>query len=189
SGSPIGSVSRTYYDEVTGTLYAGFRYPGVVEYIGALNTRDGHIKELAEIRRALPYKVTSLAYDASSGIVFLTNDNRGDASLPDLMSVDVRTGEERELIRDARVGDIVVDPFDKALIGVRHHNGMAMLVRIPKPYDRWDMLYTFPYGVVPYDLDVSPDGRLLSASVAEVSGDQFLRVWEMRSLVGGSVKD
>ncbi len=62
---------------------------------------------------------------------------------------------------------------------MRHENGLATLVRIPKPYDRWYRLHTFPYGVVPYDLDISPDGRLLSASVAEVNGDQFLRVWEL----------
>ncbi len=188
AGSPIGSISRTCYDEATGVLYAGFRYPGVVEYVGALNTRDGTIKELAEIRRAMPYKVTSLACDVSAGTVFFTNDNRGEASLRDLMSVDLRTGEERELIRNARVGEIVVDPVDKALIGVRHHDGLAVLVRIAKPYDHWDKLYTFPYGVVPYDLDMSPDGRLLSASVAEVSGDQFLRVWEVERIFKGDAK-
>ena len=49
-------MSRTYYDEATGILYAGFRYPGVVEYVGALNTRDGSIKQLAEIRRAMNYR-------------------------------------------------------------------------------------------------------------------------------------
>ncbi len=188
TGSPIGSVSRTYYDEATGILYAGFRYPGVVEYVGALNTRDGSIKKLAEIRRAMTYRVTSLAFDTSSETVFFTNDNRGAVSLRDLMAVDVRTGDERVLIQDARVGDIVVDPVDKALIGVRHHGGLATLVRIPKPYDRWQKLYTFPYGTVPYDLDVSPDGRLLSASVAEVSGDQFLRVWDIERLLDGELK-
>ena len=188
TGSPIGSISRTYYDEATGILYGGFRYPGVVEYVGALNTRDGTIKQLAEIRRAMTYRVTSFAYDASSGTVFFTNNNRGDTSLRSLMAVDVQTGEERELIRNARIGDIVVDPFDKALIGVRHQDGLASLVRIPKPYDHWDKLFTFPYGVVPYDLDISPDGRLLAASVAEVSGDQFLRVWDLKSVLGGEMK-
>ncbi len=188
AGSPIGSMSRTYYDEANGVLYAGFRYPGVVEYIGALDTRDGTVKQLAEIRRAMTYRVTSFAYDASTQTIFFTNDNRGDVALRDLMAVDVRTGEERTLLKDARIGDIVVDPVDKALIGVRHHNGLAILVRVPKPYDHWDRLYAFPYGTVPYDLDISPDGRLLSASVAEVSGDQALRVWEMKSVLGGEMK-
>ncbi|MEO8305444.1 MAG: hypothetical protein ABI724_15105 [Betaproteobacteria bacterium] len=187
-GSPVGSVSRTYFDEATGILYGGFRYPGVVEYVGALNTRDGTVTRLADINRAMPYRVTSLAYDPSSGIAFFTNDNRGEASLRDLMAVDVRTGEERELIRNARVGEMVVDPVDKALIGVRHEDGLATLVRIPKPYDRWQKLYAFPYGVVPYDLDVSPDGRLLSGSVAEVNGDQFMRVWEIQKVLKGDMQ-
>jgi hypothetical protein len=188
AGSPIGSMSRTYYDEATGTLYAGFRYPGVVEYIGALNTRDGTVKQIAEIRRGMTYKVTSLAYDASTETIFFTNDNRGDVALRDLMAVNVRTGEEQTLLKDARIGDIVVDPIDKALIGVRHHDGLATLVRIPKPYDRWEKLHAFSYGTVPYDLDISPDGRLLSASVAEVSGDQALRVWQMKAVLDGEMK-
>jgi hypothetical protein len=162
--------------------------PGVVEYIGALNTRDGGITHLADIKRAMSYRVTSLAYDPSAGILFFTNDNRGVASLRDLMAVDVRTGDERMLIENARTGEIVVDPVDKSLIGVRHENGIAALVRIPKPYDRVYEIHRFPYGVVPYDLDISPDGRLLLASVSEFGGDQFVRVWAMRDVLQGNVR-
>jgi hypothetical protein len=188
AGSPVGSVSRTYYDEATGILYAGFRYPGALEYVGALNTRDGTVRPLAEIKRAMLYRVTSFAYDAASGTAFYTNDNRGFLSYRDLMAVDVRTGEQRMLIENGRVGEIVVNPADHSLLGVRHDDGLATLVRIPPPYDTWYQVYKFPYGVVPYDLDVSPDGRLLSGSVAEVNGDQFLRVWEIGRLLNGDVR-
>jgi hypothetical protein len=186
-GSPLGSISRMYYDEATGILYGGFRYPGVVEYVGALNTRDGSVRRLADIKRAMLYRVTSFAYDPGTGTAFFTNDNRGFLSFRDLMAVDVRTGEQRTLIANGRVGDIVVNPVDHSLLGVRHDNGLATLVRIPQPYDTWYGVYTFPYGVVPYDLDVSPDGRLLSASVAEVNGDQFLRVWELAKILDGNI--
>ncbi len=115
----------------------------------------------------------------AAGPFSITNDNNGFFSLRDLMAVDVRTGEERTLIKHGRIGEIVFNPVDRALIGVRHDDGLATLVRIPPPYNRYYEIHTFPYGVVPYDLDISPDGRLLSASVAEVNGDQFLRVWEL----------
>jgi hypothetical protein len=186
-GKAMGSVSRTYYDEATGILYGGFRYPGTVEYVGALDTRDGSVRQLADIKRAMLYRVTSFAYDRRSGTAFYTNDNRGFLSFRDLMAVDVKTGETRLLIENARVGEIVVDPADQTIYGVRHNNGLAMLVRIPKPYDTWYEAWTFPYGVVPYDLDVSPDGRLLSASVAEVNGDQYLRVWELSKVLAGNL--
>jgi hypothetical protein len=187
-GSAMGSVSRTYYDESTATLYGGFRYPGVVEYIGALNTRDGTVRHLTDIKRAMLYRVTSFAYDRASGTAFFTNDNRGLLSYRDLMAVDVNTGEERMLIENGRIGEIVVNPFDRALMGVRHDNGIATLVRIPPPYTTWYPVHSFPYGVVPYDLDISPDGHLLSASVAEVNGDQFLRVWEIQKVMNGDMK-
>lgn len=185
---PLGSVSRTYYDEKTGMLYGGFKYPGVVEYVGAINTRDGSVRPLADIKRAMFYKVTSFAYDPSGSTAFFTNDNRGDNSYRDLMAVDIRTGEQRMLMENVRIGEIVVNPVDKALIGVRHSNGIATLVRIPPPYDRWFGVHEFPYGMVPYDLDVSPDGRLLSGSVAEIGGDQFLRVWDLQRVLNGDMR-
>ena len=104
------------------------------------------------------------------------------------MAVDVKTGEERTLIKHGRIGEIVFNPVDRALIGVRHDNALATLVRVPPPYNLYYEIHTFPYGVVPYDLDVSPDGRLLSASVAEVNGDQFLRVWELKKVLDDDLR-
>jgi hypothetical protein len=40
---------------------------------------------------------------------------------------------------------------------------------------------------VPSDLDISRDGRLLSASVSDDKGDQFLRVWRLDQLLAGDV--
>lgn len=180
----VGSTSRAYHDEASGNIYGAFRYPGVVEHIGVLNVRDGTIKRLADIKGAMLYRVTSLAYDPA-GTLFYTTDNY---ALRDLVSIDVRTGEEKMLLEDARIGEVVFNRADRSLFGVRHQNGLATLVRIPAPYKEWNQVHTFPYGVVPYDLDISPDGRLLSASVAEVNGDQFLRVWELAKVLAGDLK-
>ena len=185
--SAVGSVSRTYYDEATGILYGGFRYPGAVEFVGAVNTRDGSVRRLADIKHAMPYRVTSFAFDPVTQTAFFTNDNRGNV-YRDLMSVDVRTGEERTLIENGRIGEIVVNPIDRSLLGVRHADGLATLVRIPPPYNLWYEVYKFPYGVVPSDLDISADGRLLSASVDEANGDQFLRVWDLRKVLNRDLK-
>jgi len=184
-GSALGSVSRMYYDEATGTLYAAFRYQGVVEHVGALNTKDGSVRPLADIKGGMHYKVTSFAYDPKSGTAFFTNDN---LALRDLMAVDVKTGAERLLLKDARIGEMVVNPVDRSLIGVRHHDGYASLVRVPYPYTESIEVHKFPYEYVPTDLDISPDGRLLSAAVSEVTGAQFVRVWELDKILSGDVR-
>jgi hypothetical protein len=180
----VGSMSRVYLDEKRGVLYAGFRIPGVVDYIGGLNLADGTMTHLADIKRAMLYRVTSFAFDPSTGTAFYTNNN---LTHRDLMAVDVRTGRETLLLEGERIGEIVLDPKDKSLLGVRHSRGLASLVRIPYPYTDWEKVYDFPYGIIPTDLDISADGRLLSASVGELSGKQFVRVWELQKVLAGDL--
>jgi hypothetical protein len=184
AATAVGSISRMYYDEAAGTIYAAFRYPGVVEHVGAINTRDGTHRRLADIKRAMLYRVASFAYDPATGTAFYTNDN---LALRDLMAVDVRTGESRMLLEDARIGEIVFNPVDRSLLGIRHNNGIAVLVRIPYPYQEWQELHVFDYESVPYDLDISSDGKLLSASMSEVNADQYLRVWELEKVLKGDL--
>jgi len=184
----VGSMSRTYYDEATGILYGAFRSAGVFEYVGGIDTRDGSIRRLADIKRAMLYRVSSFAYDPASGTAFFTNDNIGPLSFRDLVAVDVRTGEETTLLKDARIGEIVFNPVDRSLWGVQHNQGVATLVRIPHPYTEARQVYVFRWEVVPSDLDISPDGRLLSASLSELNGDQFLRVWELDRILAGDIK-
>jgi hypothetical protein len=181
----LGSVSRMQYDEAAGTLYAAYRYPGVVDHIGALNIRDGTVQRLVDIKRALLFTVTSLAYDQAGGTLFFVNDN---AAYRDLMALDVKTGEERMLLEDARIGELAYNRADRSLWGIRIANGIASLVRIPHPYREWVTVREFPYDYVPYDLDISPDGSMLSASVGEANGDQFLRVWTIGRVLAGDMK-
>jgi hypothetical protein len=179
----VGSSSRLYYDN--GVLYGAFDYQGVVAHVGALDTRTGTVRRLADVKDALLYKVTGLAWDRASRTLFYSNDHH---ALRDLVALNVDTGKETILQKDARIGEFVFNPADRSLWGVRHESGLATLVRIPPPYTEWNQIYTLPYGVVPYDLDISPDGRLISASVAEVSGEQFLRVWQLEQVRAGEFK-
>ena len=183
AATAMGSVSRAYLDEASGVLYAGVRYPGIVDHVAALNMRDGSARTLAEIKGAMLYSVTSLAFDPASRRAFFTTDNLG---FRNLIAVDVDSGEETLLLKEARIGSIAFNPVDRSLIGVRHNAGLATLVRIPYPYVGWETVHEFPYGVVPSELDVSADGRLLSASITDVGGDQFLRVWTLATLLAGN---
>ena len=93
------------------------------------------------------------------------------------------------LLEDARIGDLAFDPVDRSLIGCssrqrpRHARADSPSLR---PLERASTC--FPYESVPYDLDISADGRLLSASMSEINGDQFLRVWEIDKLAQGDVE-
>jgi hypothetical protein len=178
----LGSVSRAYLDEERGALLAGLRYPGVIAHIGAISLGDGAIRPLADLKGPMLFRVTSLAWDPASRTLFYTTDN---SAYRDIVALDVDTGKTKMLLEDARIGELVLNPADRSLWGVRHLNGIATLVRIPHPYNEWQQLHSLPYGVTAYDLDISPDGRLLSASFGEINGDQSIRIMEVEALQAG----
>jgi hypothetical protein len=182
STQAFGAVSRGYVDSDRQELYAAFNYPGVVSHVGAVSLRDGSVRKIVDVKEPEHYTVTSLAYDSGSKTLFYTSDN---TEHRDLRSVDPKTRVSKTLMKDARVGELVFDGTSGSLWGIRPFNGISTLVRIPPPYDEWRQVYSWPYGDVVYDLDVSPDGQLVSASVGEISGRQGLRVMKVESLLAG----
>ena len=114
------------------------------------------------------------------GALFYTADN---INYRDLMAVDIESGENTMLIEDARIGDLVFNKLDRSIWALRHLNGLVSLVRIPAPYTEWKMIFSWPHGLVPFEMDISPDGSLLSVSMGEISGDQFLRIFRIEDLM------
>ncbi len=186
SDRPLGSVSRAFFDERSQEILAGVRYPGVVAHIAAISVSRPFIDRLEDIKGPLLFKVTSPAYDPETRTLFYTADN---SAYRDVVALDLASGESRVVLRDARIGELVFNPADRSLWGVRHLNGLVTLVRIPFPYDRWEQIHTLPFGEMLYDLDISPDGRLLSTSFGEVNGDQSLRIYETEALRAGRLEE
>jgi hypothetical protein len=180
----LGAVSRAYVDADRKKLYAAFNYPGVVAHVGAISLEDGSVEKIRDVKDPEHYIVTSLAYDPGSKTLFYTTDNYAHR---DLLALDPQTRKARTLMEDARVGDLVFNRTDRSLFGVRHFGGVATLVRIPYPYKAWKQVHSWPYGEAVYDIDLSPDGTLLSFSFSETSGRSSLRVVKVDSLLAGDV--
>ena len=182
SDDAFGSVSRSFYNPDRDSLVTAVRYPGVVAHVGEYSLGTREMTRLRDIKVPMLYRVTSLAYDADSETVFYTADNY---AFRDLMSIDLETGKETMLLEDQRIGELVFNKADRSIWGVRHLNGYASLVRIPYPYTEWNLVHSFPYGEIAYDLDFSPDGTLLSGSFGELSGQQSLKVFRTGDLLAG----
>lgn len=182
----LGSVSRSFYDPKTDSLIGGFRYPGVLAHIGEISLKDGSVRRLVNIKGPALYRVTSLAFDPALNKLYYTTDNN---AYRDLMEIDLASGDVRMLVRDGRVGDLVVNPKDHSIWGIRHLNGLDTLVRLEPGTALWHQIATFPYGHSLFDLDISPDGTLLSASVGEINGDQRIGIYRIDDLMNGTVNE
>ena len=181
SAQGLGSISRAYYDPERKRLIAAFRYPGVAAYVGTMSLEDGSIQPLVDVKGPMLYRVTALAYDPATRTAFYTTDNN--AGFRDVMALDTVNGHSRMLFKDARIGDLVFDRSDRSLWGIRHLNGLVTLVKMPYPYTEYHQVHSWPYGEIVYDLDVSPDGKLLSVSHTAVNGDQALHLLSVESLM------
>jgi hypothetical protein len=181
----LGSMSRAHFDPDRNSLIAGMRYPGTVAHIGEYSLDERTVEHLEDIKVPMTYTVTSVAYDPESETVFYVTDNK---AYRDLMALDVNTGKAHMLLHDARIGELVYNQSDRSLWGLRHLSGYVSLVRIPYPYEEWDLVHTFPYGTIVYDLDISSDGQMLSGSHGDVAGQQTLKVYRIEDLVAGNVE-
>ncbi|MDV3257365.1 MAG: hypothetical protein LOX97_06205 [Sphingomonas sp.] len=165
----LGSMSRGYIDEQTNSLVAAFRFPGQIGFIGRMDLATGKLRKLSDLKGMMLYFVTNVAFDPEGRKAFYVDDNH---AYRDVMEVDVDTGAKRMLLRDARIGDLVFNRHDRSIWGIRHQNGYATIVRIPPPYAGFNQIHTFDYGTTPFDLDISPDGLMVSASYGEINGSQ-----------------
>jgi hypothetical protein len=182
----LGSMSRGFVDEKTNSLIAAFRWPGKIGFLGRMDLATGKITHLTDLDGMMLYKVTSVAFDPSTRTAFYTNQNY---AYRDINAIDIDTGRKRRLLTDARIGDLAFDAADKSLWGIRHQNGFVTLVRIPPPYTSFNQVKTFRYGEIIFDLDVSPDGELISASYGTVDGKQSVRVWRRSDLEQGNADE
>ncbi len=172
----LGSVSRVFYDSTLHSLIAAVNYPGTISHIALININSGRVTKVCDVKWASIYDVTSLAYDPESKIVFFTTNNN---ALRSIESVNLNTGSREELMKEARVGDLVFNKIDRSLWGVRHDNGFCTLVRIPFPHNEWHTVYTFPFGKQVFDLDLSPDGSAVTMTYADERGRQKLIEMDM----------
>ncbi|HEX7422230.1 MAG TPA: hypothetical protein VF505_20285, partial [Thermoanaerobaculia bacterium] len=179
----LGSISRTFYDREHNLLYAAINRPAHVAQIVSIDLASGTITPLAEVGSPALYFVTSLAYDAKDRKIFYTTDNT--YGWRDLNELDLNNGRHRMLLKNVRTGDLAVNAADQSIWGIQHHNGLSSLVRFPKPYTTWQTVMTLDYGRDIFDIDVSPDGKTVSASLIEVSGDQQLVSLDIDKLLAG----
>jgi len=178
----LGSVSRCYYDPETKTLYAAVRYVGHMAHLAALHPDTGTIERLKDVQGASLYYVTSLAFDGTHHRIFYASNN---ANWRHLNVFDLTTHRARRLIKDTRTGDLVYNSADQSLWGMRHNNGLSSLVRIQPPYVKVEPIHVFPYGTDLFDIDISPDGKDLAGSLANLSGEQKLVRFSIGNLLKG----
>jgi hypothetical protein len=185
----VGSVSYAFHDVTRNRIYVAVNNPGQVPHLASLNLATGKLSKLTDIKGAALFYVSSVAYDAAGDILYYTTDND---SWRDLNSYNIKTRKTTRLQKDVRTGDLAFNAADQSIWGIKHLNGYSTITRIPKagdpesgghPYSTWEQVYTLGYGQDIFDIDISPDGKLLSAAVSDLDGSQSLLLFNIDELL------
>lgn len=179
----IGSVSRGFIDRKRNKLILGNNYPGDMCHFAEIDIATGEKRKLTDMSSPTLYYVTSLAYDESTGTLFYSIHNNDWRSLE---SYNINTNEKKSLFQYSRTGDFAFNKKDKSLWGVRSSEGRTSVVRFAPPYETFSQVHTVPFGESFFDIDISPDGTLLSGTMADVSGNQKLVIFNIDSLLAGN---
>ncbi len=179
---PLGSVSAQFVDHKSALMFVAVNYPGKLAHISGFDIRTGEEKKIAPVPSPSLYYVTAMAYDDSSKTLFISthnNDWRG------LRSININTGQTKDLIKYDRTGNFTFNPHDHSLYGVQTMSGRTMLVRFLPPYKKWEELYSMPFGKDLCDLDVSPDGLTIAGTLSDVRGRQKIILFSIPDLLQG----
>jgi len=179
---PFGSVSSQFVDRKSGCMYVAVNYPGKLAHIAGIDLVSGKEKNIAPVPSPALYYVTGMAYDDSTSTLFVSthnNDWRG------LRSINLGTGETKNLIRFDRTGNLAINRRDHSLWGVQTMSGRTSLVRFTPPYKKWEELYSLPFGRDLADLDISPDGRFIAGTMSDVRGRQKIILFNVQDLLQG----
>ena len=179
----LGSCSRAYFDPDSRQMFVAVRYPAEFAHIAAIDVDTGERRKICELASPALYYVTSLAYDDSSGTLFYSSNNgRG---WRNLNRVDIATGKTELLSKPTRTGDLAFNKVDHSLWGIQHHGGLVRLVRFLPPYNDWQEIVTFNFKRDFFDIDISPDGKWLTGTIVDVSGQSRLVRFEIAKLMQG----
>ena len=179
----LGSISRSYFDAQTNSIYVAVRHTGRMPYLAAIHVDTGRVEHLTDIEGGAVYDVSSLAFDPVGRRLFFTTNNSH--NMRSLNVFDLKTRKRSRIGRDLRVGDLVFNRTDGSLWGVRHDNGLSTIVRMEGDFKSMRMLYTLPYASDFFGLDISPDGQQLTGALTDESGTQRLVRFQIADLMAG----
>jgi len=185
SSKELGNVSKYGFNSQTRKIYMAINHPGILSQIVEMDISSGKIRKLANLNNPVLYYSTHLAYDPDREKIYISEQNNQYRSL---VEIEVPTGRKKTLIRFSRTGDLAFNKKDRSLWGIMHDNGYSVIVRIPEPYTKVVPLYSAEFGKIVFDLALSNQGDLLTASLTGVKGEQSLILFKTEELEKGIKK-
>jgi hypothetical protein len=160
---PMGWVTRGYVDASGRFFIFGSHRPHELASIKKVEIETGKTTRVHSLPTPKLLGVASTAFDRELGFFYYTTHNT--LGYRDLWVLDTRTGKAKPVYRNMRLGELAINPKDHSLVGVMVNNGRSYITVSPYPLGKPLPLLSLEPGTILAHLAVSPDGKLLAATL------------------------
>ncbi|MCR5352092.1 MAG: hypothetical protein K6E35_06350 [Bacteroidales bacterium] len=176
---PLGSVSPFVYDPGTGKAYAAMNAPGDFAHITEIDLHSGQQRKISSLYGIQLYTPAYVALDHNAKRLIYTDNN---ARMRGLEVYDLQQRRVVKKLKYQRVNNIVYDNATDRLYGLFSNAGTQAIIRYDKNIENPEIIYSFPFGVSVFDIDVSHDGKLLSVTRQGDNGEHTLMLFRVDDL-------
>jgi|GEM_PF-429940 len=177
----FGFATQPHFDPVAETILFGYHKPHHLASILKLDLESLNAEDIASLPTPSQFQVASTAFDYNTGLFFYTTNNN--QLYRDVLVLDIETGENKILFKDARIGNLTVSPLTHDLWGIKHSVGKASIIYSPYPYNTIQQLTEFPFGHEIQQMSINPSGKYLAATILNNSGEQSIVIISADSLL------
>lgn len=175
----LGSMSPMVLDTAANCVYMAVNYPGDFAHIERLDLGTGKRSKIAKVDSPQLYQTCYLALDSKGQRLFWTTQN---SSFRGLRVFDLKKGRITKKLNFQRSSCLVYDNARDYLYALLTSGGKMYLCRYDKDINDRELLYSFPFGTSVFDIDVSPDGSLVSCTLSGDNGEQSLIMFKVEDL-------
>ena len=175
----MGSMSPLVLDEERGFAYTAVNYPGDFAHIERIDLNTLERKKISFVDDPQLYQTTYLTLDKKRQRLIWTTQN---SKMRGLRVYDLEKREMVKRLNLQRVSNIVYDNAGDCMYGIFTNGGVMYLCRYDSEFSDRKILYSFPFGVSVFDLDVSHDGRKVSVTTSGSNGEQSLLLFDIEGL-------
>jgi len=175
----LGSMAPPVLDEENNCIYTAVNHPGDFANIVRIDLGTHKLTKLHVVDNPQSYQTCYLALDKKNQRLFWTTQN---GKYRGLRIYDIRKKRIVKSLNFQRVSGIVFDNAGGRLYGLFTNEGKEYLCRYDETFENREILYSFPFGLSVFDLDISHDGKTLTATTSGANGEQSLICFDIRDL-------
>jgi len=171
SDKALGSMSPVVLDEENGCAYFAVNYPGDLPHIERMDLKSRERTKLHVLDNPMLYQSCYITLDKKRQRLIWTTQN---SKYRGIRVYDLQKGKIVKKLNYQRCSELVYDNTGDCMYCIFTNAGKVHLCRYDSDFENRSIIYSFPFGISAFDLDVSHNGKWLSATISGNNGEQSL---------------